>query len=101
VKAGAEEMDQVRVEGSVLLAFDRAGLVKLDQFADDAAGFRGRVDIGFAALRFCLLGARIWPARGIPQSVSLGTIRTPVGAGRRSVRVVCPLFRHRVWFGRR
>ena len=40
-KAGAEAFDQVRVEGSVVLVFDCAGLVKLDQFAGDAAGFRG------------------------------------------------------------
>ena len=30
-KAGAEAFDQVRVEGSVLLVLDRAGLVKADQ----------------------------------------------------------------------
>jgi len=31
-----------------LLAFDRAGLVKLDQFAGNAVGFRVWVDGGFA-----------------------------------------------------
>lgn len=47
-KAGAKATDQVRIEGSVLLAFDRAGLVKLDQFAGNAVGFRVWVDGGFA-----------------------------------------------------
>ena len=38
-KTGAKAMDQVRVEGSVLIVFDRVGLVKLDQFAGRCGGF--------------------------------------------------------------
>ena len=38
-KASAEEMDQVRVEGSVLLAFDRSGFVEFDQLVGNAPRF--------------------------------------------------------------
>ena len=60
-KAGAKATDQVRVKGSVLLVFDRACLVKLDQLRGDAGGFRVQVDIGSATWRSCVLSARIWP----------------------------------------
>ena len=44
-----------------MLAFNRAGLVKLDQLAGNAAGFYVCVDAGFAVWRFCATSARIWP----------------------------------------
>ena len=53
-KAGSEEMDQVRVEGSVLLAFDRSGLVKLDQLASNAAGFHVQIVVILLAEDQCL-----------------------------------------------
>ena len=39
-------MDQVRVEGSVLLAFDRCGIMKLEQFVGNAPRFLVCVDAG-------------------------------------------------------
>ncbi len=60
-KVGAEEMEHVRIEGSVLLAFERAGLVKLDQLVGNAPRFHVCVDAAFAVWRFCATSARIWP----------------------------------------
>ena len=54
-----------------MLAFDRPGLVKANQLRGDATGFR--VFVAFTVWRFCLLNARMWPARVISAAVSLGT----------------------------
>ncbi len=54
-KASAEEVDQIRVEGSVLLAFDRSGLVEFDQLVDNAPRFHVCVGAGVFALAFLRL----------------------------------------------
>ena len=54
-------MDQVRIEGSVLLVFDCPGLMKLDHLVGNAPSFQLCVDAGFVVWRFCSTSARIWP----------------------------------------
>ena len=75
VKTGAGAMDQVRVEGSVLPAFDRAGLVKLNRFARRCGGFavgslKGRLN------KTVVIVNRVFPRRplllfSIPEVVGL------------------------------
>jgi hypothetical protein len=50
-KPGAKQTNQVRVGGSVLLVFDRAGLLKANQLRGDATGFR--VCLAFTVWHSC------------------------------------------------
>jgi hypothetical protein len=74
-KASAEEMDQIRVEGSVLLAFDRSGFVEFDQLVGNAPRFHFCVDAEFFGWPFCASSVPTWPTLVVFAVRSLGNVQ--------------------------
>ena len=78
-KASAEEVDQIRVEGSVLLAFDCSGFVEFDQLVGNAPRFHVCVDAGFSVWPFCATTVPTWRTRVVFAVHSLGNTQDARG----------------------